>query len=242
MIAVNDLIHNAYESINMVGLGESADGDMDKVGVKELNRLITTLNNQGFLCMSQKSVDTGRANVIYFRKLEGGETAEHTVDMEPPTKIEGVSRKLGLRYVPLEPSNHMRMAMKNPYTMATAWTWDLEIEQGPTQPRNVGILTLDGDPHGDLRIWYNGQIPKYELDQVIYLPDIYNELLMSGLCVFLANFHELSDAKKAELNTAFTTAKNLIKVPTAQQRMSAGGSVGGSYNDPYFNGLAGTGM
>ena len=242
MIAVNDLIHNAYESINMVGLGESADGDLDKVGIKELNRLISTLNSQGFLAMSQKWVDVPRTNKIYFRKLEAGEILPDTVNMVPPAKVEAVARKMGMRYVPLGPSNHMRMAQKNPYTMATAWTWDIEIENGPTQPRNVGIITLDGDPHGDVRIWYNGQIPKYELDQVIYLPDIYNELLMSGLCVFLANFHELSDAKKAELNTAFTTAKNLIKVPTAQQRMSEGGCISGGYNDPYYNGMAGIGM
>ena len=242
MYAVNDLIHDAYEAINMVGLGESADGDMDKVGVKQLNRLITTLNKQGFLTMSQKHVDAPRANRIYFRKLEDGEEAEHTVDMVPPTKVEGVARKMGVRYVPLGPSNHMRMAMKNPYSMATAWTYDIEIEEGPTQPRNVGIVTLDGDPHESVRIWYNGQIPKYELDQVVYLPDLYNELLLSGLCVFLAEFYELAPEKKAGLETSFTTAKNLIKVPTAQQRMSEGGSIGGSYNDPYYNGMAGIGM
>ncbi len=242
MIAVNDLIHDAYESINVVGLGESADGDLDKVGVKQLNRLISTLNAQGFLTMSQKHVDAPRANRIYFRKLEPDEVAEHSIDMVPPVKVEGVARKLGLRFIPLLPSNHEHMAMKNPYTMATAWTYDIEIEDGPTQPRNVGILTLDGDPHNEVRIWYNGQIPKYKLDETIYLPDIYNELLMSGLCVFLAEFHELSQEKKAELNVAFTTAKNLIKVPTAQQRMSTGGIVMGSYNDAYCNGLAGNGF
>ena len=242
MIAVNDLIHNAYEAINMVGLGESADGDLDKVGVKQLNRLITTLNDQGFLAMTQKSVDTGRANTVYIRKLEPGEAAEHTVDMVPPDKLEGVARKLGMRYVPLEPSNPILMSMKNPCTMATAWTYGTEIEEGPTSPRVVGVLNLDGDPHGDLRIWYNAKIPNYELDQVIYLPDLYNELLMSGLCYFLAVFHELSEQKKADMLTDFNIAKSLIKVPTAQQRMSAGGATGGSYNDPYYNGLAGVGM
>lgn len=242
MYAVNDLIHDAYEAINMVGLGESADGDMDKVGVKQLNRLISFLNSHGFLTMSQKSVDAPRANKIYFRKLEQGETAEHSIDMVPPVKIEAVARKLGMRFLPLLPSNHVHMAMKNPCSMATAWTYDIEIEEGPTQPRNVGILTLDGDPHNEVRIWYNGQIPKYELDQVIYLPDIYNELLFTGLCVFLAEFYELSPEKKADLNTNFTSAKNLIKVPTAQQRMSTGGIVMGSYNDAYSNGLAGNGF
>lgn len=242
MIAVNDLIHDAYEAINMTGLGESADGDMDKVGVKQLNRLIKFLNGHGFLTMSQKWADVPRCNKVYFRKLEEGEVQPDTVNMEPPVKVEAVARKLGVRFLPLAPSNHMHMAMKNPFTMATAWTYDIEIEEGPTQPRNVGILTLDGDPHGDVRVWYNGQIPKYELDQTIYLPDLYNELLLSGLCVFLAEFYELSPEKKADLNTNFTSAKNLIKVPTAQQRMSTGGVVMGSYNDAYSNGLYGNGF
>ena len=46
MIAVNELVQQAYEAINMTGLGESTDGTMALVGCQELNRLISTLNSK----------------------------------------------------------------------------------------------------------------------------------------------------------------------------------------------------
>lgn len=242
MYAVNTLVTDAYKAIGMVGVGEESDGDYQKIGELELNRLIAYLNNHGFLAMSQKYADIGRTNTVYFRELEEGETAEHTLDMVPPRKLEGVARKIGNRYTPLRPSNIQQMSGHNPTSVASSWTYNVDIEQGPTKPRNVGIMTLDGDPHNSLRIWYNSVIPKYTLDDVIYLPDLYDELLLSGLCLFLANYYELSEQKKADCNTDFTTACNLIKRGNLTQRMLVSGPVGGSWQDAYQGGLAGEGM
>lgn len=242
MYAVNTLVTDAYNAIGMVGIGEESDGDYQKVGVLELNRLISHLNNQGFLAMSQKSVDHPRTNTVYFRKLEEGETADNTIDMEPPRKVEGVARKIGNRYTPLRPSNIQQMAGHVPTSMATSWTYNVEIEDGPTKPRNVGIVTLDGDPYQPLRIWYNSQIPRYTLDDVIYLPDLYDELLLSGLCWFMACYYELSEQKKADTKTDFDTACNLIKRSNITQRMLVNGATMGSWQDAYQGGLAGEGM
>ena len=52
MLNCNKLISDAYESIGMAGLGESVaeagDDNLNVVGVKELNRLITQLNNENY--------------------------------------------------------------------------------------------------------------------------------------------------------------------------------------------------
>ena len=242
MYAVNTLVNDAYEAIGMTNIGDDTDGTMSKIGERELNRAITTLNGQGFLALSQKWADSDSRRIIKFHRLAEGEDPTGSIDMEPPTKIEAVGRKLGVRFVQLRPSNHMQMAGKNPLTMATMWTYDQETEEGPEGPRSVGILTLDGDPHGDVRIWYNGQIPKYTLADTIYLSDLYNELLLSALSYNLACFYELSEEKKGKALTDLTTAKNLIKNPTAQQRMGVRGPVGTSWADNYSNGLAGFGM
>lgn len=257
MIAVNQLIQDAYEAIGMTGLGEAVgvydsaddygDGNMSVVACKELNRLITQLNQQGYLAMSQKCVDVPCTNVIEFKELQEGETApSNVVNMPPPDKIESVARRVGDRYIVLNNSNHVQMSQKNPYTIALSWTYDIITETTPDDhvPNNrlVGVLTLDGDPRNAVRVWYNSKLPTYKLNETIYLSDLYNELLMSGLCVRLANYFELSDEKKASLNTDFTAAKTLIKRNNITQRMLQNGKMVGDFRDLYFNGLNGAGM
>lgn len=250
MIAVNQLIQRAYEAINMAGLGESvgdySDDNLPVVGVNELNRLITQLNNEGYLAMTQKWVDGPNASTIYFRKLQEGEVAENTIDMEPPEKIESVARRVGDRYVVLNNNNLVQMSWKNPYSTAMTWTYGTELETTPDDhvPNNrvVGILRLDGAPRNSVRIWYNSKIPTYKLDETIYLSDLYNEVLMAGLCVRLANFFELSEEKKKELNADFLAAKTMIKRNNATQRMLQNTRLGTDWRDPYFNGYNGSWM
>lgn len=243
MYAVNTLVNDAYEAVGMTNIGDDTEGTMAKIGERELNRAITTLNAQGFLAMSQKWADAEPATTVKFHVLEPGEAAEGSIDMPPPVKVEAVGRKLGNRFIQLRPTNHMQIAARNPGMMATAYTYDTDIEDTPGgSKRTVGILTLDGNPHGAVRIWYNGQIPHYTLSDTIYLSDLYNELLLSALCVNLAEFYELSPEKKAKAATDLTTAKNLIKNPTAQQRMGQCGPIGTSWADNYVNGLNGAGF
>lgn len=247
MIAVNQLIQNAYESIGMVGLGEAAgeygDGNMPVVAVNELNRLISQLNNEGYLAMTQKWVDCPNASTVYFRKLITGEANDGaTVDMEAPEKVVSVARKIGYRYCPLNNSNLVQMSQKNPYSTAMSWTYGTEIEDVGTEKRVVGILRLDGSPRNIVRVWYNSKIPLYKLDDTIYLSDLYHELLMSGLSYRLANYFELSPEKKASLDSDFLAAKTLIKRNNATQRMQQCAALGTSWQDAYYNGLNGVGM
>lgn len=250
MVSVNSLIQRAYEAINMAGLGESvgdySDDNLPVVGVNELNRLITQLNNEGYLAMSQKWVDGPKAKTIYFRKLREGEEARDTIDMEPPEKIESVARKVGDRYIVLNNNNLVQMASKNPYSTAMTWTYGTELETTPDDhtPNNrvVGILQLDGDPRNSVRIWYNSKIPSYKLDETIFLSDLYNEVLLAGLCVRLANFFELAEEKKKELNADFLAAKTMIKRNNATQRMLQNTRLGTDWRDPYFNGMNGSWM
>lgn len=242
MISVNKLIKDAYDA-TMPGMYDSTDGTMEVVGVNELNRLISQLNSQGFIAMSMDWVDAPNARTIYFRKLAEGEAlGQDTVDMLPPTGIDAVARRVGDRYVTLQSSNHVQMSWKNPETTATHWTYDVKVEQTSTSFRNVGVLTLDGNPRNYVRVWFMSQLPTYKLDDTIYLSDLYNELLMSGLCVRLADYYELSPEKKASLDKDFKTAKNLIKRTNINQRMLQTVKTIGDYNDPYYNGLAGAGM
>lgn len=257
MLAVNQLIQDCYESIGMTGLGEAVgvygdandygDGNLAVVACKELNRLITQLNQQGYLAMSQQWVDAPCSRVIYFKKLREGETADtNVIDMDPPDKIESVARRVGDRFIVLNNGNLVQFSQKNPYTIALSWTYGIELETTPDDhvPNNrvVGVLTLDGDPRNQVRVWYNSKLPTYNLNDTIYLSDLYNEVLMSGLCLRLANYFELSDEKKASLARDFIAAKSMIKRNNITQRMLQTGKLMGDYRDTYFNGLNGVGM
>ena len=250
MLSVNKLITDAYDAA-MPSMYDATDGNMTVVGCQELNRLITQLNNQGFLAMAQKWVDAPARRVVEFRKLEQWEHASdypNSVDMEPPQSVQGVARKIGNRYVTLASCNHVQMAQRNPTSTATSWTYDIITETVPNESdhgnlvRNVGVLTLDGEPRNSVRVWYNEKIPTYKTDDTIYLPDLYNELLMSGLTVRIAQYFELAPEKIANLEVDFTTAKSLIRTANINQRMQQSVNLVGDYNTSYNNGFYGEGM
>lgn len=249
MIAVNELVQEAYEGLNMTGIGESTDGTMAKVGEQQLNRLISGLNSEGFLSLMQKSIDHGPARLIYFRKLEPGEAPQpNSIDMAPPEKIEAVSRRIGATFVPLISTDPVLMSQKNPMTIPYGWCYQREIEDIPAEfqtldkmKREVGVLMLDGTPTQSIRIWYSQPMPKYTLDDRIYLSDLYNELLLSGLKYRLAQFYELGQEKINSCYSDFIAAQSLIKRNNVTQRMLREGRVGGSYRESYDNGMAGAG-
>lgn len=247
MIAVNELIQEAYEALNMVGSGEAADDTYSVTGCRELNRLIADLNSQGFLAMTQHWVDASPNSQFVFKKLEEGEEApSNVINMLPPEKIEGVARSVGNRFVPLMSCDIMQMAQRNPMQIPTSWYYGREFERIGDElgheMREVGIVRLDGYSRTPVRIWYNSQIQKYTLYDTIYLSDIYNNLLFSGLKYRLACFHELSDSKKAECYAEHTSAQRLIKRNNITQRMLQCGPIAGSYQDSYNNGMAGYGF
>lgn len=240
MIAVNTLIQRAYESLTMTGLGEAVEGTMAEAACNELNRLIVQLNNEGFIAMAQKTVLCPAFREIRFKQPFAGEIDNdpRIMWMEPPQCIEAVARKLGSSFVPLTPSNLVQMVRVNPQATASQWTYNTVSEDIPGnngEQRIVGVLTLDGNPRDKVMVFYNSALRTYKLDETIYLSDLYNELLLAGLCFRLANFHNLSDQKKAETAADFETARTLIKRNNVTQRMLTYGNVGGDWTTGYNN-------
>lgn len=246
MIAVNELVNQAYKALTITGIGESTEGDLALIGAQELNRLISTLNAQGYLSLTQHAVEKGPSRTYFFKELrEGEEAAPNVIDMAPPEKVEGVMRKIGVRYIPLHSIDIQQLNQKNPATLPTSWNYsrDIEVfegELGEDGGREVGILVLDGTPQDKVKIFYNSKLPKYRLEDTIYLPSLYDELLFSGLKFRLANYHNLAQEKKDSAETDFTAAKTLIKRSSITQKMIQNQPTGGSYKDAYYNAFAPT--
>lgn len=244
MIQVNTLIQQAHEDIGATGLEESTEGSESTVGLRKLNQLISELNSQGFISVSQNYIDVGPSTIYYFRQLtdEERETPEpNVIDMVPPEKIDGVGRRVGERFIQLGSADIEQMSTKNWNTVATGWNYGRKIEEipgsDPVQSREYGILQLDGRCNQGARIFYSAKIPTYTLDDTVYLSDLYNSLLLSGLSYKLACFYHLDDQTKQDAYTDFTAAKNLIKRNNVTQRMLRTGKLGGSYSDQYHNAL-----
>lgn len=247
MIQVNKLIQTCNEMVNVVSNEDSLDGGLAQVSLNQLNLLISELNSQGYLTMTQNYIDHGNFREIYFKVLTEAEKADppqDVIDMEPPSVIDGVSRRVGVSYIPLHPIDLQQMSQKNPMTLARSWNYDRYYEPIPDDPdgnkREVGRLRLDGTTLQGVRIFLSEKIPNYDLDDVIYLPDLYNNMLIQGLCTKLCDWHKLDDYKQ-RFDEAFTAAKSLIKRQNITQRMVQSGPIGASYKDAYYDGIAGEG-
>lgn len=245
MIQVNTLITQAHEDIGATGLQEDTNGSESTVGERKLNQLISTLNSEGYITTQQEFLDKGPASIYYFRPLTDAEreapVPSNVIDMVAPEKVVGVGRKVGARFIPLGSCDIVQMSSKNWNTLATSWNYGRKIEviegSDPEEHREVGILRMDGRSPQGIRIFYNAKIPTYTLDDTIYLSDLYNSLLLTGLSYYLADFYHLDDETKAEAYTKFFEAKNLIKTNNVTQRMLHTGMMGSSYSDQYANAL-----
>lgn len=248
MLKVNKMVHDAHEAVSLLGLGENLDGNMAEVGVRELNRLVTDLNAQSYIAQSQTTLELpGSRNTYYIKVLTDAERLlphTDTVDAEPPEAVVAVGRKVGVRQVPLHSIDFVQLHTRNRGSVATSWNYQRVYEPIPDDPdgnqREVGVITLDGTLTGGGVVYANAKIPQYTLDSTIYLSDLYNELLLSGLELYLCDFHKL-DNYRDRCETRFNAAKRLIKRNNATQRMLQWGAISGSYMDNYDNGMAGYG-
>ena len=248
MIACNELIDEVCQYLNVVGDDESTDDNLSEKALYELNRLIGNLNSEGFIASSQKYVDIPGGKVVYIKKLaEGEELPANTVDMEPPEKVEGVSRKIGGRFLPLTPMDLGQMNALNRECLAETWNYGKSFEtvEGPGEPgeqRIVGKLEFSGFAPEGYRMFYTEKLPKFKLSDTIYLSDLYNNLIFSGLKYAMAKRQKLDAETKADAYTDFIEAKTLIKRNNLPQRMIQSGPLAGSYMDAYADGIAGNGF
>lgn len=245
MIQVNKLCQMCNEMLNVVSHEESLSGGLAEVSVEQLNLLISELNSQGYVSLAQNYIDFHNSRVVEFKRLVDGESNPgNVIDMEAPESIDGVSRKIGVTYMPLNSIDLQQMSQRNPMTLARSWNYGRHYEQIPGDPdgaqRAVGVLQLDGQCQQGMRIFVTDKLQTYTLDDTIYLPDLYNNMLVQGLCVKLCEWHKLNDAKP-DYVTNFNAAKALIKRNNITQRMMQSGPMGRSYRDDFEDGVAGQG-
>lgn len=221
MLSVNQLIQMACEMCSLVEAGESVNGNMAVVGVNLLNNLIADLNAKNYIVMQNATIDVPCRRLTWFVK-DDSDSERNAIDMNPPETINDVARSFGNRFIPLQPGDPVAISMSNCIGIPHTWTYSRELEdyevEGVVRQRLVGKLELDGRASGTIKIFYNKPLPKYELDSVIYLSDLYNNMLLQGLCYNLCIYYKLADYKQS-FETEFEKAKAAIKRSNVTARM-----------------------
>lgn len=243
MLAVNSLVQEALELTSMVGDGEAANGTLAASALGLLNRVVARLNNDNYFSSTLDFKDVHAAGEITFRKLEPGETADPgVIDMEPPESIDGVSRKLGIRWVELMPSNPKDMMARKSYSLANSYCYGISDEVSPGgESRLVGKILLNGVANGEFRVFMNRRLPKYELTDVMAISPLYHDAILYSLAVAICEKYKLYDYK-GELEKQMTSALSTIDTNTLNNRTMENGWGVGSYLDDYYDGLGGNGL
>lgn len=244
MLTTNNLIQSAAEDLSLVGDGEPVSPELAASCEGLLNRAIAELNADNYISLSVGTHDVVAAGSVCFRKLEAGEQPQpNSVDMEPPDAIQGVSRKVGIRWLPLNGSNPQQMDRVLTYSLPTLWAYEVTSEATPGGgQRRVGRVLLNGNNPTELRIYLNSKLPNYKLGDTIYLSDLYHNLVLYALELKMINKYKL-ESYRASVRTELTAAQKMIDADHANNRPLTNGAGGdGSYLDGYYDLLGGVGF
>lgn len=243
MLAVNSLIQEALELTSMVGDGEAAEGTLAASALALLNRTVARLNNDNYFSSTIEYRDVHAAGEIVFRKLEEGEPLEAgVVDIEPPESIDGVSRKLGIRWIELLGSNPRDQMARKSYSLADTYSYGLADEEAPSgERRMIGRLLLNGTAPSMFRVFLNRRLPVYELTDIMAISPLYHDALLYSLAVAICEKYKLYDYKP-EMERQKAAALAVIDRNTLNNRFMNEGYSAGSYMDAYYDGMGGNGL
>lgn len=197
MISVNKICNDAAKYVELIGDDETLQGDYADGAVFLLNRVISFFNGQSYFSSTIDNIDHQVQRDLYFRKLEPGEACPpDTVDMEPPEFVQGVGRKVGIRWVRLVPCNPQDMDRMNSMSLPNTFTYGTTDEIAPSgEYRRLGKLHLNGGACSMCRIYLTHRIPEVTLDDRLCLSDLYHDILYWELCVRLCGKYKLNDYK-----------------------------------------------
>lgn len=243
-MTVNELIQSACEDVNLVSDGDAVPGEIAASAEGLLNRAIAMLNQDSFLSCTVKEYDRVSAGSVVFRKLEEGEEQQpNCIDSEPPDSVQGVSRKVGIRWMRLTPASPQDLAASNTFSLPQLYCYSLDTETAPSgKERVVGVLKMNGSNPVEMKVFVNSRMPQYRLGDTIYLSDLYHDLILYALEVRLCKKYKLYsylDQAEKDLNDA----KDAIDRNTLVNRpLTNIGNGANGYMDDYYNGLGGVGL
>lgn len=161
-----------------------------------------------------------------------------------PDRVVGVGRKIANRFVQLYPvqkttlDSHMKTGLAREFTQETENVTVYPINC-PEAAQTVSYFKIETDARvpAELRVTYYEQIPDINIEDTLYISNMYETLLEDGLCAELClryKYMELFETFSEE----FANSIRLVKRTNAANRPMTYDFVDrGSYMDSYYNGL-----
>ena len=163
---------------------------------------------------------------------------------ELPDRVLGVGRKIANRYIQLAPATKMRIDSYLKCGLASEYCIETEniyvepiMHQELAQTVQRLKIELNAGTAAPIRVTYLEGIPDIEIDDTLYISNMYENLLEDGLCAELCLRYKLMDLKDT-FEEEFANSIRLIKrVNQANRPQQYDFIEKGSYMDNYYNGF-----
>lgn len=161
-----------------------------------------------------------------------------------PDRVIGVGRKIANRFVQLYPVSKTTLDARVKTGLAREFTQETENVvvkplQGEDRAATVTYFKIETDARApaDIRVTYYEQIPDINIEDTLYVSNMYETLLEDGLCAELCLRYKFMDLLPI-FQEEFDNSIRLIKRTNGANRpMTYDFADRGSYMDNYYNGL-----
>lgn len=124
MIAINELIQQAFTRTGLVGEGQAANGTKATSALNELNDLIQVLNQQEYISDNLKCFDVRGNSTITI-----GDSPDFDIQIKSvPSHIKSVARKIGDRFVGLISTGLETINAQGKNHLATMFTYNVDFD------------------------------------------------------------------------------------------------------------------
>lgn len=233
---INELINNVCQKVNIVGNGQSADGNTAKAALNDLNDVITELNLNEYLAFNYKSYDVHSKDSI----IRIGDNEEYECVLEEaPLTVTSVSRKIGNHWQPLTKVSKTTLDRANTHgALPTCYAYETEYDV--EKDCLVSKILLNSNNNVTLRVILLRAMPLYKINDTINLPQPYINLIESALCVKTCERYKLEYVQiyKDELNAL---KESIERINNNNRPIVFDNHCDGDYNTNYYNGMAGYG-
>ena len=232
---INELINNVCQRVNIVGNGQSADGNTAKCALIDLNDAITDLNLNEYLAFNYVTFDvTPKDGKI---RIGDNENYECVLDDAPLTVV-SVSRKLGNRWIRLNKVSKTTLD-RVMYESALPSCYAYDTEYDSENDTVVSNILLNTNSTNKIRVTILRAMPQYKINDTINLPQPYINLIEAALSVKTCQRYKLEYVQiyKDELEAL---EQSLERINNNNRPLSLD-EYDTDYRSDYFNGLNGVG-
>ena len=217
-ITVNELIQNCAQRVNIVGNGQSADGQIVRKAIEDLNTAVDELNLDEYLSFNYKNFDVEAAIVDNEPIIRIGDSDGYEIRLDDaPLTIKGVARKVGVQWVPLTVVN--RAALDNHRSLGLPQCYNVDSHFDKSAGCVCTVIALNGSGRIPIRVTLLETMPEYKVNDEINLPKTYISLIMAALCVktcarykleYIQQYRDELDSLKEQISRVNNSNRPLV--------------------------------